>query len=1143
MAELPQTPEGEIDETPLGRRLLVALLVPVGLLLAAGTLLGAQVTNMADDAHWVDHSDEVIAKTYELQKQIIDQETGLRGLLVTGDRTFLEPFVKAAPLDVLKQLRALVADSPPQQNRVDEIGHRYNLWLDETAFAARGEGLDEARTLGQMLDRKVRMDSIRAAVDELLNVETSVRHQRTVAANASAQATRWAFVGILLALSAVLAFLSRRQVTDITKTFRFALDKEKAARARLQAEDWVRRGHVQVAEAIQGDRSPSGLAQEALRTVASYVGADVGALYAADGPDWRRLAGFALDSAAAGPERFKAGEGLVGQAASEHKTRRIRDVPPDYLKVRSGTGERPPVDLVIAPAQSDGRTQAVLELGFLREADARALQLVERVGETIAVGMRSAEYRLRLQELLEESRRQAEELQAQQEELRVTNEELHTQTDAVRLAHAQLEERKEELEVMNTSLLAQRNELERATRVIEEKAAEVERASRYKSEFLANMSHELRTPLNSSLILAKLLASNKDGNLSDDQVKFASMIYDAGNDLLVLINDVLDLSKVEAGKLEIRARNVSPGRVVEEVARAMEPLAREKKIAFRTHVDEGAPAELETDVQRLQQILKNLLSNAIKFTESGEVSVRVQAAGDGVAFAVTDTGIGIPSEQHETIFEAFRQGEGSANRRYGGTGLGLSISRNLARALGGDLAVSSEVDRGTTFTLTLPRVFVAPLEGPTSVPGPAAARLSVAPAPVAASLAGPGFDADDRHRIDPSRRLVLVVEDDPAFGKILLDLAHELDFQCLVAASADEGVRLALERVPSAILLDVKLPDHSGLSVLDRLKRDPSTRHIPVHVVSATDHSQEALAMGAAGYVVKPVPREELLKAFRRLEDQFSRRVRRVLVVEDDDRQRESIVQLLSRDDVEIVAVSTVAEALAKLRGTTFDCVVTDLALPDASGDDLLEQMATDEAYAFPPVIVYTGRSLTADEEQRLRRHSSSIIVKGARSPERLLDEVALFLHQVESELPPDQRRMLRQARDRETVFQGRRILIAEDDVRNIFALTSVLEPKGAEIVIARNGREAIAALEAGPGIDLVLMDVMMPEMDGLEAMREIRKRSSWAKLPIVALTAKAMKDDQEDCFRAGANDYVSKPLDVEMLLSLLRVWMPKAGA
>jgi hypothetical protein len=398
--------------------------------------------------------------------------------------------------------------------------------------------------------------------------------------------------------------------------------------------------------------------------------------------------------------------------------------------------------------------------------------------------------------------------------------------------------------------------------------------------------------------------------------------------------------------------------------------------------------------------------------------------------------------------------------------------------------------------------------------------------------------ADDRELLDPTKRRVLVVEDDPSFAMVLVDLAHELDFQCLVAHTADEGVALALEHVPSAVVLDIKLPDHSGLSVLDRLKRNPTTRHVPVHVVSASDFSQEALAMGAAGYMLKPVRREELLQAFRKLEDKFSRRVRRLLVVEDDDRQRESIAQLLGADGVEIVGASTVTQALEKLRSTTFDCVVTDLALPDASGDDLIEKMAADDKYAFPPVIVYTGRSLSPDEEQRLRKHSSSIIVKGARSPERLLDEVTLFLHRVESELPADQRRMLRQALDRETVFEGKKILVAEDDVRNIFALTSVLEPKGADLIVARNGREAIEALEKTPGVQLVLMDIMMPEMDGYQTMREIRKDPHSSSLPILALTAKAMKGDRDKCLAAGASDYIAKPVNTSELLTLLRVWL-----
>jgi len=1141
--------ETPIDETPLARRLLVALVTPVILLIAAGTLLGIQVSRMAEDARWVDHSDEVIGKTYEVEKVIIDQETGFRGYIITADRLFLEPYLKAKPLDILQQLSVLVADSPEQEGRATSIARRYSLWLGETAGIVATGPTEEARSLAEMTLRKAHMDDIRNAVDDMMSVERALRHERSVTAGASARTTQTGFYAILGALAVVLAFFSRKQIGDIARTFTSALARERDARSKMQAEDWVRRGHVQLAEAIQGDRPTADVAERALSFLARYLHADVGAFYAMDAGGWARRAGFALDSAAAGPAHFKTGEGLVGQAASEKQIRRIKDVPPNYLEVRSGTGQHRPLDLLIVPACTDDAPQAVVELGFLREADAQALSLLDRIGETVAVAVRSAEFRARLQDLLEESQRQGDELQTQQEELQVANEELQSQSDALRLAHAQLEERKEELEASNASLVLQRNGLERAQKLIEEKAAEVDRASRYKSEFLANMSHELRTPLNSSLILAKLLAANKTENLTPEQVKFATMIYDAGNDLLTLINDILDLSKVEAGKIEVRLATVTVSRLADEAVRTLEPQAREKRVGFAARVEPTAPATIETDGQRLQQILKNLLSNALKFTEAGEVSLTVRGVGDRIEFAVRDTGIGIAPEQHEAVFEAFRQADGTTNRRFGGTGLGLSISRNLARLLGGDLTLESHLGEGSTFTLSLPHTYpgaaasgawppspgTRPGLAPLASPAPPLTPLNLkSKRPHAASV------PDDRDSLDSKRRTVLLVEDDPSFATVLVDLAHELDFQCLVAHTADEGVSLALEYVPSAVVLDVQLPDHSGLSVLDRLKRSPTTRHVPIHVVSASDFSQEALSMGAAGYMLKPVHREDLLGAFRKLEDQFSRRVRRVLVVEDDDRQRESIAQLLGADDVQIVGVSTVSQALEKLRSTTFDCVVTDLSLPDATGDDLIEKMASDDKYAFPPVIVYTGRSLSPDEEQRLRKHSSSIIVKGARSPERLLDEVTLFLHRVESELPADQRRMLRQALDREHVFEGKKILVAEDDVRNVFALTSVLEPKGVVLIVARNGREALEALEKTPGVQLVLMDIMMPEMDGLEAMREIRKRPKWSKLPIIALTAKAMRDDQERCLQAGANDYISKPLDVEMLLSLLRVWMPK---
>ncbi len=673
------------------------------------------------------------------------------------------------------------------------------------------------------------------------------------------------------------------------------------------------------------------------------------------------------------------------------------------------------------------------------------------------------------------------------------------------------------------------------------RAAEAERANRYKSEFLANMSHELRTPLNSALILAKLLADNKSGNLTEEQVQFAGTIQSAGRDLLVLISDVLDLSKIEAGRLDVHVQRFALERLVGSLSRTFDPIARDRGLSLSIGVDEGVPASMESDPQRLEQVLSNLLSNALKFTQAGGVSLRISARGSTVVFTVRDTGIGIAKEDQAWIFDAFRQVDAGSSRKYTGTGLGLSIASDLAHLLGGRITVDSEPGRGSAFTLELP------LEAPTAPSNrkvsaranrgsgrdPLRASSGVAPAP-------PPAVADDRNSLDRSRLVLLVVEDDAPFAQILCDAAHELGFQCLVAHDGETGFALAADRAPSAIVLDIRLPDHSGLSVLDRLKRNPATRHIPVHVISIEDHAQAALEMGAVGFLRKPAEREPLIEALRALEARFTRRVRRLLIVDDDATEREGLGRLLGGDRVEIVGVSSVDEALEELRRGTFDCVVTDLGLQGPTGFELLERMAADEQYAFPPVIVYTGSSLSVEEEQRLRRYSSSIIVKGARSPERLLDEVTLFLHQVESEQPAERRRMLERARDREAAFEGRTILVVEDVVRKVVALTSALESKGARVVIGRNGREAIAALEKDEGIDLVLMDLMMPEMDGLEATREIRKRPEWAKLPIVALTAKAMEDDQQRCREAGANDYIAKPFDLDVLLSLVRVWMPR---
>ena len=885
--------------------------------------------------------------------------------------------------------------------------------------------------------------------------------------------------------------------------------------ARLRRIAWIQEGRVRMATAVQGENSEADFSTGVLRALADYLDAKVGVLYSLDAGRLRRVAAWAL------PE-----------------------------------GERAPAEIPIG----DG----AIELGFLGTdgATADVIDMVQAATEGIGAGLRAAQYRTRLEALLAETKRQSEELQVQQEELRVSNEELEERSRALMDSQSRLETQQAELEQTNRqleeytdSLERQKNNLIAAQRALAENTRALERANQYKSEFLANMSHELRTPLNSSLILAKLLAENRHGNLTDEQIRYAQTIHSSNTDLLLLINDILDLSRIEAGHIDIQAEPVTVDSILDAMRRSFEPVAGQKQLQFRVERGQHAPEVLVTDNQRLQQILKNLLSNAFKFTETGSVTLRVAPAGEEqVRFDVVDTGIGIAPSQQGVIFEAFRQADGTTSRKYGGSGLGLSISKEFAQLLGGDITVSSEVGAGSTFSLTV--AIHAPQEAASPAGPPARNAAPVQPTPPAvpdvpaqrASPAAPEAPAtprqdampDDRHQLTRTGRLILAIEDDLAFARILYDLAHELDFDCVLAMTAVEGMELARKLQPCGILLDMGLPDDSGLSVLERLKRDPATRHVPVHVVSVSDYTETALQLGAIGYTLKPSAREQLAGAIQSLEARLRQRLRRILVIEDDAALRGNIQLLLQSPGLEQTGVGTMADALEQLRTRSFDCVIMDLALPDGSGYDLLEKMAGDGPYAFPPVIVYTGRSLTTDEEQRLRRYSKSIIIKGARSPERLLDEVTLFLHSVESDLPPEQQRMLKEARSRDSAFEGRRILLAEDDIRNIFALSQVIEPLGAQMEIARNGREALEALARSSDIDLVLMDIMMPEMDGLTAIREIRGRPQFAKLPIIALTAKAMPADRQRCLDAGASDYISKPLDVDKLLSLCRVWLPQ---
>lgn len=1127
---------GDIGVT-LGLAALFLFFVVTGLVTYNNTRTLNEVTEEVSATH------SVITLLDKVLSLLKDAETGQRGYLLTGKPEYLVPYniAKSQLSDQLKQLEQLFAERSQQKQEIPAMKAYIANKMDELQQTiALHDSKGEAAALALVLSDRGKdvMDELRAKINDMQAEERRIRQQRLEQRDSAFRLALGSGIATSvfgLLLSVVIIVLLRRSAMQ---------------RRHL---DWLQNGQVQLGASMFGEQQLELLGQNVLSFFARYTGAQVGAFFARENGHFRRFATYGVPADAAIPSEFKPGDGLLGQVAKENKALYVQDVPANYLSFGSAFGQASPRHLIIAPGHTDGMVNTVIELGFLEPVDSKLLTLLDQGADAIGMSVRSAVYRSHLQNLLQETQRQAEELQAQGEELRVSNEELEEQSRALKESQGRLEQQQAELEQTNSQLEEQtqllelqKQDLEVAKESVMQKARELEQASQYKSDFLANMSHELRTPLNSSLILAKLLADNPNGNLSDEQVKYAQTIQSSGNDLLALINDILDLSKIEAGHMEMQPEIVPLSRLASDITRVFQPLAEQKGLTFTTRIAPDCPPSLETDRLRFEQVLKNLLSNAIKFTPSGTVELYIANGAEGVlSFSVTDSGIGISREQQASVFEAFRQADGTISRKYGGTGLGLSISRELTRLLGGQITLQSAVGKGSTFTVTLPEYFT-PVAQPQPVYVTTSAQSVEEPAPVKpAEVKRKRGISDDRDRLNQQQRSILVVEDDDTFARILYDLVHELDFQCLVASTAEEALATAKQYLPSAVILDVGLPDHSGLSVLDRLKNNPRTRHIPVHVVSGEDHTQVALSLGAIGYMLKPVKREALADALRGLEGKLSQDIRKVLIVEDDPVQLESVRLLLKTPGVETYGVGSAAECLEQLRTNTYDCMILDLSLPDASGYSLLETLSHEDAYAFPPVIVYTGKDLSQEEEQRLRKYSRSIIIKGAKSPERLLDEVTLFLHKVVADLPQEQQRMLEKARNRDALLEGRRILAVEDDIRNVYALTSILEPRGALVQIARNGVEALELLEKSQKskegkIDLVLMDVMMPEMDGMTCTREIRKRPEYKKLPIIMLTAKAMKDDQERCLAAGANDYMAKPLDVEKLLSLVRVWMPR---
>lgn len=935
-----------------------------------------------------------------------------------------------------------------------------------------------------------------------------------------------------------------RALVHMTQTLREVIAKN-------AMQDWLKTAQTQLNAQMSGEQDVNTLAQNIIHFLTTCLQAQVGLFYLVveteqhPHPYLKLIASYAYARRKHLTNEFQFGEGLVGQAALEKQRILITEVPDDYIYVQSGLGETPPHNIIVVPLFYENLLKGVIEIGSFHELTTVQIEFLEQVAPDVGIAVNSAQSRAQMHELLQQTQTQAEELRSQAEELQ-NQQEILSQTNV------ELEERTQDLERQKNEIREKNLALEKNQVELETKARELQSASQYKSEFLANMSHELRTPLNSLLILAQLLMDNKEGNLNDKQIKYARTIHSAGSDLLALINDILDLSKVEAGKMEIHATEVSLRELADLIEQKFRHVAEEKELAFHITLAQNLPPAIYTDAHRLKQIINNLLSNALKFTSQGEVKLAIYRAqpqalsilGEDamhmIAMSVSDSGVGIPKEKQKDIFEAFQQADGTTSRRYGGTGLGLSISRQLARLLGGDIILQSEEDKGSVFILYLPEVSPAKPVIEQSSDDLKGVIFPQATCVIPTENSGKNQEniVDDRQQLQPGDKFILVIEDDPKFSDLLMELAQEKGFKCLIAEDGHTGLQLTKQYRPHAIILDISLPEIDGWGVMEKLKADPETRHIPVHFISVSDQSSDARKMGAIGYLLKPVNMEQLGKAFKKIEQFLTNTVKSLLVVVEDTQRQQEILDLIGSDEIDATLAVTRTVAYQHLSEKTFDCIVLDVDIEQGSGLELLKQLYQEDQLSQIPIIIYADRELTPAEEHLLQYYTDTLTVKAVCSPERLLDEATLFLHQIEADLPQEKRQMLRMVHNKATVLANKKVMIVDDDTRNTFALATILEDQDMEVVVAKNGKEALTVLDKTPNIAIVLMDVMMPEMDGYEAMRKIRAQTRFQKLPIIALTAKAMKGDKAKCIEAGANDYLAKPVDTDKLVSLMKVWL-----
>lgn len=1048
----------------------------------------------------------------------------------------------------LSQIRAAVASGDTSlqldtsgQDELTEIQQavqRQNQRLEELAALTRQVAQGNLATLPEPLSER---DQLALSIRELgLSAREVVEQAEAIAEGDYSQQVKQRSDEDALA----------RALNQMSKALRrFHAD---VARAR-----WSNEGQLALLKVLSQSEDLDHIGRSLLRTLLRQLGATMGLVLVKRDEGLTVIGQAGLPADTAIHTRLQTDEGLVGRALQAEQTLLVDDLPPDYLRISSGLGDAPVRAVTVTGLRVGGEPVGAIELGWTQAPDERAIAFLDLAAESLAIGLDAELARERTEELLAETQRQAGRLEEQQEALRSSNEELEEQTQALRQSEEELKSQREELQTTNEELEERGEALERQRTQLEKVAEDLRTATRYKSEFLANMSHELRTPLNSMLILAAQFARNEDGNLSEDQQQSARVIHDSGKDLLELINEILDLSKIEAGQMRIQPETVRLEPLIGELLRQFQAQASNKQLALNFHQDAALSASITTDRQRLTQILRNLISNALKFTAKGEVSVHFEPAPsvdspDLMQVRVCDSGIGIAADKLEEIFEPFIQADGSTSRKYGGTGLGLSICRELAKLLGGHISARSETGKGSEFTLVISTTLSgerrsAAAELPTaSAPAPEVpARVQ----PSASTPAESGGQAepslieqvidDDRDHCEIGQG-ILIIEDDLRFAALMRDLVRRRGRRALVAADGSSGLQLAEQWRPAGIILDLRLPDLDGLRVLDALKQSLQTRHIPVHVISASDPSTEALQRGAIGFLSKPAEADDLLAVLASIERKQTQQ-RRILVVEDDDASRQAITSLLVNDHTDIITTGSGEDALQRITAESFDCVVLDLGLQDIDGFELLRRLHAEGDNEPPPVVVYTGRELSREQHKELSELAQSVVVKGAESPERLLDEVTLFVHALNEQLPSHQRAVLERIHSGKALFEGRQLLLVDDDLRNSFALSGVLKKQGFEVHIADNGELALERLRQAPDTDIVLMDIMMPVMDGYETMRAMRADPALAEIPVIALTAKAMPEDRRRCIEAGANDYLGKPVELDRLLAMIRLWLSRA--